>query len=188
MPPWRIKPRGEDLPVKLNGGLHSQHNERCHSVAHGQLSDCPGNNVIGYLQRHWREEVMSAVVSYLQVREKLTENYTNSFLRQSHMDTLQCMTLHLPSALLPQEGLYTSYKALTAGTQKCMDWHIQDLTVNQQQTEKWPPVYSVISTGADCLILGVWHNIFWEESCYDVIFLPPGFHCSLVINSKTKLL
>lgn len=30
---------------------------------------------------------MSAVVSYLQVREKQAENYINSFLRQSHTDT-----------------------------------------------------------------------------------------------------
>lgn len=59
------------------------------------------------------------------------------------------MTLRLASASASQEGLYSSYKALGTGTQMGMDWHIQHLTVNQWQTEKWPPVYSVIARAAD---------------------------------------
>lgn len=94
------------------------------------------------------------------------------------------MPLCLPSPLVPQEGLYTRYKALGAGTQTCTDWNIQDLTVNKWQTEKWPPIYSVITTGADSLTLGVWHNIFLGGK----LFLPPGLHFLLIINSKSELL
>lgn len=49
---------------------------------------------------------MSAIVSYLQVMEKYTEDYVNPFLRQSHVDALQWMTLHLSSPLV-QKSLYS---------------------------------------------------------------------------------
>lgn len=38
------------------------------------------------------------------------------------------------------------------------------------------------------LMLGIWHNIFGEGSCYDLIFLSPGFDFLLVINGETKVL
>lgn len=118
---------------------------------------------------------MSAVVPYLQVREKQAENDKNSFLRQSHTDTEQCVALGLPSPLVRQEGLCTT------GSRNTDVYGLAPSRSHSQPEANREVAPSLLCHNHRCRLSqsGCLEQYFLGGK----LFLPPGFHFLLVINS-----